>query len=97
MTKKGYWIVNHMSGADGAAMAEYANAARPVIEAAGGRLILRGQPAKVGEAGVVEPSIVVEFESLEKALAVYESEGYQAALRILEGKVGRDFRIVEGM
>ncbi|MDR3720379.1 MAG: DUF1330 domain-containing protein [Candidatus Acidoferrales bacterium] len=97
MAKKGYWIVLHVSPADGAVMAEYAKAARPVIEAAGGRLIIRGNPAKVCESGVNEPAVVVEFESLEKALAVYESAGYQAALKVLDNKVKRDFRIVEGV
>ena len=97
MAKKGYWIVCHVSPAEGAVMAEYAKAARPVIEAAGGKLIARGIPAKAPEAGVSEPAIVVEFESLEKAIAVYESEGYRAAVKILDGKVKRDFRIVEGV
>jgi uncharacterized protein (DUF1330 family) len=97
MAKKGYWIVCHISDADGVVMAAYANAARPVIDAAGGRLIVRGKPAKACEAGVNEPAIVVEFESVEKALAVYESAGYQAAVKILDRKVKRDFRIVEGV
>ncbi|HXQ25230.1 MAG TPA: DUF1330 domain-containing protein [Candidatus Acidoferrales bacterium] len=97
MAKKGYWIVCHVSAADGSVMAEYAKLARPVIEAAGGRLIVRGNPAKTCEAGVNEPAVVVEFESLEKAIAVYESEGYQKALKVLNNKVKRDFRIVEGM
>jgi uncharacterized protein (DUF1330 family) len=51
----------------------------------------------VHEAGVNEPAIVVEFESIEKAIAVYESPAYQAALKVLDGKVKRDFRIVEGV
>jgi uncharacterized protein (DUF1330 family) len=97
MSKKGYWIVLHVSDADGAVMAEYAKLARPVIEGAGGRLIIRGNPAETHEAGVNEPAIVVEFESVEKAIAVYESEGYRAALKIIDGKVKRDFRIVEGV
>jgi uncharacterized protein (DUF1330 family) len=97
MAKKGYWIVCHVSPADGAVMAEYGKAARPVIEAAGGRLIIRGNPAKTHEGGVNEPAIVVEFESLEKAIGVYESEGYQKALRVLGNTVKRDFRIVEGV
>lgn len=96
MAKKGYWIVLHISDADGSVMAEYAAAARPVIEAAGGRLIIRGKPVKACEAGVNEVAVVVEFESVEKALAVYEGAGYQAAVKIIDGKVKRDFRIVEG-
>ncbi len=97
MAKKGYWIVCHVSATDNSVMPEYAGLARPVIEAAGGRLIIRGNPAKVHEEGVNESAIVVEFESVEKAIAVYQSEGYQAALKVLDGKVKRDFRIVEGV
>jgi uncharacterized protein (DUF1330 family) len=97
MAKKGYWIVLHISDADGAVMAKYAEAARPVIDAAGGRLIIRAKPAKACETGVNEPAIVVEFESLEKAIATYEGAGYQAAVKLLDGKVKRDFRIVEGV
>src|SRR5271170_3432541 len=97
MAKKGYWIVLHVSAADGAVMAEYAKLARPSIDAAGGRLIIRGNPAKTHEAGVNDTAVVVEFESVEKAIAVYESAAYQAALKVLDGKVKRDFRIVEGV
>jgi uncharacterized protein (DUF1330 family) len=96
MAKKGYWVVCYVSGADAAVMAEYGKTAGPVIQAAGGLLIARGKPAKAYEAGVNETAVVVEFESVEKALAVYEGAGYQAAVKILDGKVKRDFRIVEG-
>jgi len=97
MPKKGYWIVCHISDADAAVMSEYAQAARPVIEAAGGKLIVRGKPARACEGAVNEPTIVVEFENLDTALAVYDSPGYQAAVKIIEGKVKRDFRIIEGV
>jgi uncharacterized protein (DUF1330 family) len=97
MAKKGYWIVAHIGGVDGAVMAEYGKAATPAVEAAGGRLIARGMPARAHEGGVSQPAVVVEFESVEKAVAAYESAAYQAAVKILEGKVKRDFRIVEGV
>jgi uncharacterized protein (DUF1330 family) len=42
-------------------------------------------------------TVVVEFESLTKALAAYESPGYQEALRVLgKDAVERDMRLVEG-
>jgi uncharacterized protein (DUF1330 family) len=44
-----------------------------------------------------ELAVVIEFESVEKAIAVHESEGYQKALKAIDGKVKRDFRIVEGV
>jgi uncharacterized protein (DUF1330 family) len=39
--------------------------------------------AKVYELGMNERTVVVEFESLARALAAYESPAYQEALRAL--------------
>jgi uncharacterized protein (DUF1330 family) len=61
----------------------------------GGRFLARGQPAKVYEAGVMERTIVIEFDSAERAIAAYESQGYQEALRALGNGAERDLRIVE--
>jgi uncharacterized protein (DUF1330 family) len=67
------------------------------MQAAGGRFLVRGMPSKVFELGMNERTVVVEFESLAKALAAYESPGYQAALRALgKDAVERDMRLVEG-
>ena len=49
----------------------------------GGRFLARGQPARVFEAGVHERTVIIEFDSVEQAVAAYESPGYQAALRAL--------------
>jgi uncharacterized protein (DUF1330 family) len=40
---------------------------------------------------------VIEFESTAKAIEVYESPVYPSALKILEGAVERDVRILEGL
>jgi hypothetical protein len=61
----------------------------------GGRFLARGQPAKVYEAGVMERTVVIEFDSAEQAIAAYESPGYQEALRVLGNGAERDLRIVE--
>jgi hypothetical protein len=45
------------------------------------RFLERGTPTKVYELGMNERTVVVEFENLAKALAAYESPGYQEALR----------------
>jgi uncharacterized protein (DUF1330 family) len=39
---------------------------------------------------------VIEFESVEKAIAAHDSPGYQAALKALGDGAVRDLRIVEG-
>ena len=40
---------------------------------------------------------MVEFDSLDKAAAVYDSPGYQAALKVLGNAAERDIRIVEAL
>ena len=47
--------------------------------------------------GVKEQTVLIEFESLEKALQAYESPEYQEALKALDGGADRDFRIFEGL
>ncbi len=82
---------------DPAALAEYAKLAAPAITAAGGRFLARGMPAKVHEAGLNQRTVVVEFDSLARAIGAYESPAYQAALKLLGKTVVRDIRIVEGV
>jgi uncharacterized protein (DUF1330 family) len=94
---KGYWITLYHSVSDPAALAEYAKQATPAIQAGGGRFVVRGIPAKAYEAGLADRTIVIEFESVQKAIATYESPAYQAAYKILEGKAKRDVRMVEGV
>ena len=65
--------------------------------AAGGRVLVRGMPAKVYELGVEQRVVVIEFDSVEQAIAAHESPAYQEALRVLgTGNVERDMRIVPG-
>src|SRR5215469_5410171 len=93
---KGYWITCYRSVSNPAALAAYAKLAGPAITAAGGRFIVRGTPAKTYEAGLDQRCVVIEFDSLAKAIAAYESADYQAARKLLEGAVERDIRMVEG-
>jgi uncharacterized protein (DUF1330 family) len=79
------------------ALAAYAKLAGPAIAAAGGRFLARGPAAKAFEAGLKERIVVIEFDSVEKAVAAHESEGYQAALKVFGKAAERDMRIVEGV
>lgn len=96
MAKKGYWVVSYKSVSNPAAIPEYMKLAGKALEALGGRVILGGKPAKIHEAGIDQTVVVVEFESLEKAIAAYESEQYKPALKALGDGAERDFRIGEG-
>ena len=80
-----------------AALSEYSKLAGPAIQAGGGRILSRGLPVKVYEAGVNERAVVIEFDSVEKAIATYESPEYQAAKELLEGAIERDVRFLEGV
>jgi uncharacterized protein (DUF1330 family) len=96
--KKGYWIVAYRSVSDESALKAYGKLAIPAIEAAGGKSLVRTADAiEPRESGLKQRTVVTEFESFEKAVAVYNSAAYQAALKVLGSGAERDFRIVEGV
>ena len=70
----------------------------PAITAAGGRFLVRGSPSKTYELGMKERTVVVEFDSVEKARDAYEGPEYARALAALgKDAAERDMRIVEGV
>jgi uncharacterized protein (DUF1330 family) len=93
---KGYWITLYRSVSNPDALSEYARLAVAAIQARGGRFVVRGTPANIYEEGVNERTVVIEFPTVEDAVATYNSKQYQAALKVLAGTVERDVRIVEG-
>jgi len=95
---KAYWIAFYHSIKNPDAFASYAKIAPAAIQAAGGRFVVRGNPAKVYEKGLQQRVVMIEFDSMEKAVAAHDSPGYQEALKVLgNGSVERDLRIVEGL
>jgi uncharacterized protein (DUF1330 family) len=95
--KQGYWVVAYRSVLDESALKEYGKLAIPAIEAGGGKALIRTSDVQSREAGLNQRVVVMEFESLEKAIATYKSAAYQAALKVLGSAAERDFRIVEGV
>jgi uncharacterized protein (DUF1330 family) len=94
---KAYWISCYHRVIDANKFAAYAKLAGPAIEAGGGRFLARAVAAKAYEAGLLERIVVIEFDSVEKAVATHDSAGYKAALAALDGGVVRDLRIVPGV
>ena len=94
---KGYWIACYRSVSDPTKLAEYAKLGGPALIAAGGKVLARGGTAKVFEAGVDQRTVVLVFESVEKDISAYDSEGYRAARAVLGNAAERDLRIVEGV
>jgi uncharacterized protein (DUF1330 family) len=94
---KTYWVVTYRAIKNPDAWQAYAKLAGPAINAAGGRFLIRNKPAKTWEAGLSERVVVVEFDSLDQAIAAHDTPAYTEALNVLgTGNVERDMRVVEG-
>ena len=94
---KAYFLSAYHSISDPDKVAAYARLAGPAIEAAGGRFLARGPAARAMEGGLLQRTVIIEFDSLALALACYDTPAYQDALRALDGGADRDIRIVEGV
>jgi len=94
--KKAYWIGCFRCDSQSDAHTAYAELARPAVTSVGGRFLAYGEAAMSYESGVLERTVVVEFDSLECAMAAFESDEYQAARKALGRRAERDFRIVGG-
>jgi uncharacterized protein (DUF1330 family) len=89
-------VVTYRSVSDPEKVAAYAKLASSAVASFGARFLARGNAAVTREQGVKERTVVVEYPSLEKATAAYDSPAYAAALRALGDGAVRDLRIVEG-
>jgi len=95
---KAYWITAYRSVSKPENLAAYAKLAAPALSAQGGRFLARGMPAKTMEHGLMQRTVLIEFDSVDKALAAYNSPGYKEALAALgKDAAERDMRIVEGV
>ena len=94
---KGYLVTQYRSISDPLKVAAYAKLAGPAIQAGGGRFIVRGPAIEVYEEGLKERTVVVEFDSLDAARALYATPAYQEAVAALGDGAKRDMRIVEGV
>jgi uncharacterized protein (DUF1330 family) len=94
---KAYWVATYHSITNPEAMAAYALLAGPAILAAGGKFIVRGMPTHVYEIGLHQRVVIIEFESVAKAIAAHDSAAYVEALQALGNAAQRDIRIVEGV
>jgi uncharacterized protein (DUF1330 family) len=92
-----YWISFYKEITDEAKLAAYAELAGPALTDAGGTYVARGLPEAVYEAGELTRTVVIEFESVEAALAAHDSPAYQEALAALDHGAVRDMRIVPGI
>ena len=94
---KAYWVGVYRAVKSPEKLAAYAALAGPALAACGARYLARGEPAKVYENGLMQRTVLLEFDSVEQAIAAHDSPGYQAALAALGDGADREIRIVEGV
>jgi len=97
MAKKGYLVSAYRSIKDTDKLAAYAKLAGPAFAKYGAKYIARDNAAAAYEAGIKARIVIVEFESVAKAIEAHDSPEYQAALKAFDGCAERDLRIVEGL
>jgi uncharacterized protein (DUF1330 family) len=90
-----YWINTFREIRDPVKLAAYVELAGPVMRAHGGRFLARGDPAAAFESGVIARTVLIEFPSVEQAVAAYESPDYQRALEALGDGADRDIRVIQ--
>ena len=92
-----YWVNVVREVRDQDKLDAYVRLAGPAVHAAGGRFVARGTAAAAFEDGAAERTALIAFDSVEAAVACYESEEYQQALAALGDGAVRDIRIVEAL
>jgi uncharacterized protein (DUF1330 family) len=94
---KAYWVATYRSISNPEALAAYAKLAGPAISAAGGRFLARGNATQAYEAGLKQRVVIIEFPSVQAAVAAHDGKDYQEALKVFAKAAERDLRIVEGL
>jgi uncharacterized protein (DUF1330 family) len=94
---KAYWVAVYHRVMDPARLAQYGALAGPALEAGGGRFIARGTAARTLEGVENQRAVVIEFDSVEQAVAAYHNPRYVEARAVLEGAAERDVRILDAV
>lgn len=92
-----YFIVN-VDISDKVTFGEYMKATPAIIKKHGGKFLVRGGDFEVVE-GDWKPKrlVLVEFESMEKALGFYNSPEYQAIINLRQSSAYSEGVFVEGL
>ena len=93
---KAYWIA-HVDVRDPERYKDYVTTAAPAMERHGARFLARGGPFRDLEGSARARNVVIEFPSMEEALACYNSPEYQAAIAVRQEVSEAELLIVEGV
>lgn len=92
---KGY-IIGHITVENPEAYQEYIRRDTPLIEAHGGKPIVRGGTSEVAEGPEFARHVVFEFPDYESAKALYYSDEYQEVAKIRRANATSMIVLVEG-
>ena len=93
---KGYWIAQN-DVSDPETYKKYQQASAVAFEKFGAKFLVRGGKHKAIQGAIRARHVLIEFESLEKAIACYESPEYQEASKFRKGAAEGDIVLVEGV
>ena len=93
---KGYWIAR-VDVRDAERYQDYITTAAPALQRYGARFLARGGAFQPLEGRSRARNVVIEFPSMEAALACYRAEEYRAGKAIREMVSDADLLIVEGV
>ncbi len=91
-----YWM-SKVQITDEAGYGEYSKRAGPAIENHGGRFLARGGKCVTLEGDEYPRNVLVEFATLDQAVACYHSKEYQEAWEFQKDAATREVCIVEGV
>ena len=94
---KGYWIAIYKDLKNLENIEKYAEKATPAIKKYNGKILARGGKVKTIEGTPSPRTVLIEFPSLQEAINCYQSDEYQAAMKIGKGEFNRHIQIVEGI
>ncbi|MBV0912434.1 DUF1330 domain-containing protein [Anianabacter salinae] len=92
---KGY-VIGHITVNDPEAYKEYVEKDTPILEALGGRFVVRGGQSETPEGRAENRHVVIEFESYEQALKAYHDPAYQEVADIRRRTATSTIIVVEG-
>lgn len=92
---KGY-IIAHITVRDPEAYKEYVERDTPVLQAHGGRFLVRGGQSVVPEGQTLDRHVVIEFPSYEQAIGAYNDPEYQEIAEIRKRTADSVIVVVEG-
>lgn len=92
---KGYWVAR-LDVSDTERYKDYVATATPAYQEFGARFLVRGGTVVGSEGDVRARNVVIEFPTVEAALACYNSEAYTKARAIRQQLSEGELIIVEG-